>query len=247
MNSHTNESGSNIPLIDVSESVSQGLSERLRKRQQRLFISLILASCLCFLGVVVLLKGPGLYARWTYAPKNGDIIFQSLKPSPLVIAIEGVTESSFSHCGIVFSEGNEFYVCEAFGSVEVTPLKEFLKRGREEGFAVYRLQKQHQKHIPSIINAAKSFLGHPYDVRYRMDDEKIYCSELIYKAWLTASPKQPIGRMRKLGDMNWQPYEETIRYFEQGPVPLDREMITPVDLALAEEFELLAAFRIRAP
>lgn len=247
MNTHTNESGLNIPLIDVSESVTESRSERLRKRQQRLFILLILASCLCFLSVVILLKGPGRYARWSYAPKDGDIVFQSLKLSPLVIAIEGVTQSSFSHCGIVFSKGNEFYVCEAFDSVEVTPIKEFLKRGREEGFAVYRFQEQYQQHIPSIINAAKSFLGHPYDVRYRMDDGHIYCSELIYKAWSAVSPKQPLGSLRKLGEMNWQPYEETIRYLEQGPVPLDREMITPADLAVAEELELLTAFRIRTP
>lgn len=80
-----------------------------------------------------------------------------------------------------------------------------------------------------------------------MDDEKIYCSELIYKAWTKVFPGKSLGEMRKLGEMNWQRYQETIRFYEQGPVPLDRKMITPVDLARADQLELLYSFRIETP
>lgn len=63
-----------------------------------------------------------------------------------------------------------------------------------------------------------------------MDDDQIYCSELIYKAYQTASGQQ-LGRLARLRDLNWRPYEATIAYFEKGPAPLDREMITPKDMA----------------
>jgi len=38
----------------------------------------------------------------SYSPKEGDIIFQALpNASDLVRAIEGITESCYSHCGVV--------------------------------------------------------------------------------------------------------------------------------------------------
>ncbi|MCX7414884.1 MAG: hypothetical protein NTY25_00090 [Planctomycetia bacterium] len=36
-----------------------------------------------------------------YTPQDGDVIFQSLPYGPVVWAIEGVTKSPYSHCGIV--------------------------------------------------------------------------------------------------------------------------------------------------
>lgn len=76
-----------------------------------------------------------------------------------------------------------------------------------------------------------------------MDDDRIYCSELIYKAYHKSSG-QPIGELVRLGDLNWQPFEETIKFFEDGPVPVDRELITPRALAAAKELELVLAYRI---
>ena len=125
--------------------------------------------------------------------------------------------------------------------MEATPLKEFLFRGRNHGFAVYRLRSPYQGHIPAILAKVQRYLGRPYDVRYRMDDEKIYCSELIYKAYQESSDGEQLGRLVRLGDLNWEPYVSTIEHFEQGPVPLDREMITPIELARAEQLELVCA------
>ena len=133
---------------------------------------------------------------------------------------------------------------EAYDGVEVTPLKEFIFRGRDVGFAVYRLRSEYQSNIPATIAHAATYLGRPYDVRYRMDDEKIYCSELIYKAYGKATSGEKLGELVRLGDLNWQPYESTIEYFEEGPVPLQREMITPRDLARAKQFELVKFYRI---
>ena len=39
-----------------------------------------------------------------YQPREGDIIFQSLPKMDLVLAIEGCTESKFSHCGVVIKD-----------------------------------------------------------------------------------------------------------------------------------------------
>ena len=172
-----------------------------------------------------------------YTPQDGDVIFQSLPYGPVVWAIEGVTKSPYSHCGIVGQRDGQWVVYEAIGSVRITSLKKFLWRGRGGGFAVYRLQDEHREHIPETLRCCEKYLGRTYDFRYRLDDEKIYCSELVYKAFRDATDGQQLGDFVKFGDMNWGPYEVLIRQIEGGPVPVDREMITPRDLARARQLE----------
>ena len=44
----------------------------------------------------------------------------------------------------------------------------------------------------------------------------------------------------KLGDLKWRPYQQIIERLEGGPAPVEREMITPRDLAAAEQLERVA-------
>jgi hypothetical protein len=172
-----------------------------------------------------------------YSPREGDVIFQSLPHGPVVWAIEGVTKSPYSHCGIVARKDGRWIVYEAYRGVSATLLETFLFRGRGGGFAVYRLRDEYRQHIPQTLQRCETYLGRPYDIRYRLDDEKIYCSELIYKAYRDATCGQHLGDLERFGDMNWQPYELLIKQIEGGDVPLDREMITPVQLARASQLE----------
>ena len=185
---------------------------------------------------------PAYVAYSNYEPKSGDMIFQSLSRNKLVDAIEGVTESHVSHCGIVGQKAGQWVVYEAFsGGVQTTPLRTYLFRGRDGGYSVYRLKPEHQVHVPETLRCAQTYLGKPYDIRYRMDDEKIYCSELIYKAYQQASG-DALGQLDRFGDLNWQPHESAITYFEGGPVPLDREMITPIGLSKAAQLKKVYSF-----
>ena len=173
-----------------------------------------------------------------YLPHHGDIIFQSLPHSDLVNAIEGATESKYSHVGIVIKSENGWIVREAIGDVHDTPLNEFISRGREEKIDVYRLKSKYQKFIPNFISASQTYLNHPYDIRYRMDDEKIYCSELVYKAFKNASGIK-LGKLVKLGKLKWGKYESLIKNIEGGKVPKKRIMITPVDLSQAKQLKMV--------
>lgn len=172
-----------------------------------------------------------------YVPQEGDVIFQSLPNGPIVWAIEGVTRSPYSHCGIVAKRDGQWFVYEAYRGVSATRLKTFLFRGRGGGFAVYRLLDYHRHHIPQTLACCETYLGRPYDIRYRLDDEKIYCSELIYKAYRDATEGERLGDLSRFGDMNWQPYEILIKQVEGGEVPVDCAMITPVELARAWQLE----------
>jgi len=179
-----------------------------------------------------------------YEPQEGDVIFQSLPHGPVVWAIEGVTGSPYSHCGIVGRREGAWVVYEAYRGVSATPLASFLMRGRGGGFTVYRLDDANRGHIPATLACCETYLGRPYDIRYRLDDEKIYCSELIYKAFRDATGGQRLGDFSRFGDMHWQPYEMLIRQIEGSDVPVDREMITPVGLARATQLEPVLSHRL---
>ena len=167
---------------------------------------------------------------------NGDFVFQSLPHAALIDAIEAATASPWSHCGIVVVDGDSIQVIEAIGPVQFTDFKEWQGRGRDGKIAVTRLKDASV--IPAMIAQAKTMLGKPYDIHYAMDDEKIYCSELIYKSFLLAT-RQEIAAPVALGDLNWQPAEQVIRSIEGGALPLDRIMVTPVAVAKSTLCEVI--------
>lgn len=236
---------SHLPTIPIeSESASSTKIPQTERSYFRRVFWLVMA---IVLGAVVVWQGPASFAYWTYFPQEGDVLFQALPHQEVVDAIEGATDSDFSHCGIVAKVDGKWIVYEALGKVRETPLYDFLLRGRERGFAVYRWKAGERERVPTIMERARAMLGRPYDTRYKMDDERIYCSELIYKAYRDATAGGQAGKLVRLGDLKWGKYERTIIELEGGPPPLDREMITPRDLALATQLELLTSFRIRVP
>jgi hypothetical protein len=173
-----------------------------------------------------------------YSPQVGDILFQSVPRNDLVDAIEGITQSPYSHCGVVNRIGGEWYVIEAIGPVKQTPLAAFIGRSRNRVLDAYRLKAEYTGGIHGFIQQLRTYLGKPYDLRYRLDDEQIYCSELVYKAF-TEQYGEPLGELKELGNMNWQPYERTIIKYEGGPVPLTRKMITPEAIAASTRLALI--------
>jgi hypothetical protein len=219
-------------------------------KQSRRFFSMRIPSWWLTLPLllVMVLVGCTVGARlaWfdAYQPQEGDLVFQSLPNSELVVMIEGATQSPWSHVGMVVKEGDDWYVYEAIGPVKKTPLVEYVKRSRGGACAVYRLKEKFQKNIPQMIKASKKYKGRPYDSRYRMDDELIYCSELVYKSYKDATGKG-LGKLVSLGELNWKPYEKSIRKLEGGPPPLDRKMITPRDLAKAVELKLVTSHGVK--
>lgn len=186
------------------------------------------------LGILFYAYVPAAYHYAIYRPAKGDFIFQSLPRIDLVEAIEGASRSRYSHVGLVIDKDGSWHVREAISTVRDTPLYLWILRGRGRNFDVYQLKPEFSKNIAPMIEASKKYLGRPYDFRYRLDDEFIYCSELLYKAYFDVTGVH-MGALKKLGQLDWKPYAKTIEKYENGPVPLERDMITPIDLAKANE------------
>ena len=161
--------------------------------------------------------------------QEGDIVFQPLPEGELVEAIEGISRSEWSHCGILIKYQGDWHVAEAIGEVRYTPLHAWIIRGRKAKVESYRVNQLPADAAPKIKAGIAKLIGRSYDFRYAPDDTEIYCSELVNKVYARELGIE-LGTWERLGDLNWQPYEKFIRHMESGPVPLDRPMVTPVSL-----------------
>lgn len=188
-------------------------------------------TALACLGIALGIFGhPDRVPRYLLSDKHeGDILFQSLPKGVLIDSIELVSNSPWSHCGILTRREEQWFVAEAGLSVKYTPLFDWICQGR--GFFVdsYRVRgitpEQESKVQPGIAK----FLGKAYDIEFREDDKKIYCSELVYKVY-DRDLGIKLGKWERLGDLNWKAAESFIRSMERGKLPLERDLITPVGL-----------------
>ena len=105
--------------------------------------------------------------------REGDVIFQTSKSqqSPL---IQIGTRSKITHCGIIVMRGGKPYVLETLKTLVLTPLDKFIARGEDRKYWIKRSSKENIK-----IKYAK-YLGKPYDLSFKFDNGRFYCSELVY-------------------------------------------------------------------
>lgn len=172
-----------------------------------------------------------------YDFRSGDILFQHL-PGKLGSVICEVTDSPLSHCGMVVERKGELQVIEAIGPVRYISLKKWLNQGDRGRFTQMRLKEVSQEQIAKAVTEAESMLGRPYDIQYELDDQKIYCSELVYKAYLRGAEIE-VGDKEELGNLRWRGQEEFIRAITGGDLPLGRVMVTPASVARNSRLKLM--------
>ena len=136
--------------------------------------------------------------------REGDIIFQETR-SRQAKALKLVTKSRYTHAGMIIKRNGKFHVLEALQPVSITPLRSFIKRGVKRHFVVKRLQNSEKLLTPAILKRVKangkSFLGKNYDYYFGWSDKRIYCTELIWKAYHRAAGIK-LGELETLKDFD---------------------------------------------
>ena len=201
----------------------------------------------------------------------GDILFQDLDSSPLCDAIELVTpgfkNGNFSHIGIVVETLDVLYInpdkiCNKENSdnylrvleaipekVTTTRIDTFLMRSSDNNnnpkVIVGRLKNEYKNTIPKAIEFANKQIGIDYDDVFILDNNKYYCSELIYEAFL----KDSIFRLNpmtfldpKSGDtlQTWIDY-----YLDLGvEIPENKLGINPGIMSLSDKIEIIHFYGI---
>lgn len=136
--------------------------------------------------------------------KNGDIIFQTSRSSQSQ-AIQLATNSKYSHMGIIYENDDHFFVYEAVQPVKLTPLKEWINRGENGHYVIKRLKNADQILTHAVLTDMKrmgeQFKGKPYDIYFEWSDDRIYCSELVWKIYKQAADIE-IGELEQLSDFD---------------------------------------------
>ena len=168
--------------------------------------------------------------RWESQLREGDIIFHASRSSQSR-AIQLATRSPYSHMGILYREHNRWFVYVAVQPVKLTPLSDWIARGRDGHFVVKRLRDTRLL-TPAALKrmraAGERFRGRNYDLYFEWNDDRIYCSELVWKIYKTGLGVE-IGHLQKLRefDLTHPAVREKMRERYGNRIPADEPVISP--------------------
>ena len=164
--------------------------------------------------------------------REGDVIFQTSKSqqSPL---IQIATRSKITHCGIIVMRGGKPYVLETLKTLVLTPLDKFIARGEDGKYWIKRSSRENIK-----IKYAK-YLGKPYDLAFKFDNGRFYCSELVYDIYQKqlgiqlAEPRQVKDYLILFTDR----HPKLKRAMKRRGISKEQYAIAPVDIFNSEYLE----------
>lgn len=169
--------------------------------------------------------------------KTGDIFVQQL-PHITVIpgAIESIQGSPWTHCGIIYQETGwrkwlgSWWVIEAFPVAGVWEIPYWVARWR------FLWGKFELRSLPiigkevSFVNSAQVLLGKKYNLAFRWGNDAVYCSELIYEAFASATGT-PMCHLDILSTLKYKPWLKDLAILQNSAtVDLTQLVITVKDI-----------------
>lgn len=142
-----------------------------------------------------------LASAHAYTPVSGDIVFHT-STSAQSVAVQAATKSPYSHMGVVLWHGGKPMVLEAVQPVKYTELKVWLDRGKGRHYVIKRLKAPlPAAEASQMAIEARKYVGKPYDLTFEWSDERIYCSELVWKLYKEAAGIE-LAPLAKLGSFD---------------------------------------------
>jgi hypothetical protein len=170
--------------------------------------------------------------------QSGDIIFQtSLSEQSKAIML--ATGSPYSHCGIIWREHNQIYVWEAVQPVKKTLLKNWIAQGMNKTFHIKRLRHAQtlldKEALAKMKVSLKQYEGKPYDAAFAWTNDRMYCSELVYKVYEEATGLK-IGRLQKMKELHVDHtlVRSQLKKRYGNAIPWEMLVLTPAAIAESE-------------
>ena len=163
--------------------------------------------------------------------REGDIVFQT-SGSGQSLAIQLATHSPYSHCGILIEKNGQLLVFEAVQPVKFTPIDQWIKRGDDQFYVVKRLIKAdsilNETSIHNMRKLALDFEGKDYDLPFEWSDDKLYCSELVYKLYQKTTGLE-VGKLASMKDFDLSSsiVKRIMKERYGTAIPLDQQVISP--------------------
>ena len=161
--------------------------------------------------------------------REGDVIFHTSQSSQSPLIQIG-TRSHITHCGIVVIKEGKPYVLETLKTLVLTPLDQFVARGKDGKYWLKRSDKE------NIKIEYTHYLGKPYDLAFSFDNDIYYCSELVYDIYKNqlgielCKPKQ-VGDYLILGTDKLDKIENTM---QRRGITKEQYAVAPVDVFESE-------------
>ena len=171
--------------------------------------------------------------------KDGDIIFQTSQ-SEQCEAVRIATNSKFSHCGIIYIENGKIYVYEAVQPVKMTLLSDWITHGEDSKYVVKRLQNAERILSKEVLSKMKSygsqFNSKDYDLYFEWSNEKIYCSELVWKIYKEGAGIE-LCDLQKLKEFNLtHPKVKAILNQRYGnAIPYEENVVAPSQIVNSDK------------
>ena len=170
--------------------------------------------------------------------QSGDIFFQTSQ-SAQCTAVQLATHSIYSHCGILFKQGNNIIVYEAVQPVKTIPLKELIKEGKDNKYVIKRLKNAKQLLTSAVLEKMKKvadqYKGKNYDIYFGWSDDRIYCSELVWKIYKQGADIE-VGKLEQLKDFDLtsEPVKKLMKERYGNNIPYKETVISPVSIFKSE-------------
>jgi uncharacterized protein YycO len=164
--------------------------------------------------------------------KEGDIVFQDTG-GELGEAIKIATKSEYSHCGMIMKSGNAIQVFEAIGPVQYTSIDEWVSHGKNDAFKTFRLKDSKKVSTSLVLTWGKNasfYLGKAYDHVFEWSNEKIYCSELVWKMYKSVGIELSTTKQLKDFDLTNKLVKAQIQKRYGTKIPYSEKVVSPQDL-----------------
>lgn len=168
--------------------------------------------------------------------QEGDILFQTSR-SGQSVAIQRATRSPYSHMGIVLEHQGRLMLFEASATVRYTPIDTWIARGVGGRYEHKRLRAAERGLNPEWIarlrQEALNHAGKAYDLGFAWSDQRMYCSELVWKLYHALGVD--LGDLRALSSfaLDDPAVRAKLRERYGDAIPLREPVIAPSDIYAA--------------
>ena len=153
---------------------------------------------------------------------EGDIVFIESQSSQSPYIKVG-TMSKWTHCGVVVKTPDGMKVLEASKTVRLTPFAQFVGAAKNDNWCVKRPRQK----LTKPINY-KKYLGQPYDLEFKFENGKMYCSELV---WLIYKEQGiELCKPRKVSSFMMTRIPKVKKLMNKRNISMNQEAIAPVDI-----------------
>jgi hypothetical protein len=119
--------------------------------------------------------------------------------------------------------------------VRIVRLADWIAQGEDRRYCVKRLLPEHgaldSAAISALHHAGERYMGRPYDTSFLWDDERIYCSELVWKVYEEGIGIElcPLKTLREF-DLKNAVVRSTMKERYGADPPLDEPVVAPSTL-----------------